>query len=246
MNELQSKMKQAGARSAKRFETKMGLFHFSIAQFLIALILLLLSYPFVVDFQYGPFIENVLMMVIMVLAVLAVGSRAWVLTILLVIPALTGPWMDHHWPGLVPFWIISCAHMLFVGFVVAKLLRFILRSIHVNAEVMCAGISGYLMIGLLWTSAFIMVSQLNPASFSGAHVIANQPLERFDALYLSFTTLTCLGGSDITPVSKVARMLLMVESTTGVLYVAVLIARLVALYSSPVGGNPDNHSKPQS
>jgi hypothetical protein len=126
--------------------------------------------------------------------------------------------------------------------VVLQLLRFILRSTRVNSEVMCAGISGYLMLGIWWTSAYLTVSQLSPGSFSGIHLAANGALGRFDALYLSFVSLTCLGCNDIMPQSKVARMLLMVESTTGVLYVAVLIARLVALYSRSV----DNESKKQT
>jgi hypothetical protein len=132
--------------------------------------------------------------------------------------------------------------MIFVAFVVSQLLRFILRSTRVNSEVMCAGISAYLMLGLLWTSAYLMVSELNPASFSGAHLDANLPLHNFDALYLSFVSLTCLGCNDITPVSKVARMLLMLESITGVLYLAVLIARLVALYSTAVERGDDRQT----
>ncbi len=76
-----------------------------------------------------------------------------------------------------------------------------------------------------------MISQLNPDSFSGAHLTANHSLTRFDALYFSFVSLTCLGCNDITALSKTARMLLMVEATSGVLCLAVLIARLVALYS---------------
>ena len=66
---------------------------------------------------------------------------------------------------------------------------------------------------------------------------------RFDALYLSFVSLTCLGCNDITPISKVARMLLMVESMTGVLYLAVLIARLVTLYSRPLQSGTDKQTQ---
>jgi len=71
------------------------------------------------------------------------------------------------------------------------------------------------------------------------HFATNQTLDRFDALYLRFVTLTCLGCNDVTALSKVARMLLMVGATTGVLYVAVLIARLVALYSRSVKSGTD-------
>jgi hypothetical protein len=128
----------------------------------------------------------------------------------------------------------SGTHMVFVGFVVNQPLRLILQSSRANSEVMCAGISAYLMFGLLWTAAFLTVSQLNPGAFASVHLPANQGLGRFDALYLSFVSLTCKGCIDITPLSKVARMLVMMESTIGVLYVAVLIARLVALYSKAV------------
>jgi Ion channel len=225
-------------RSSNKTHAKPGLFRFSVAQFLGSLVVLLVSYPFITDLDHGLLIENVLMMVILVLAVLAAGGRNWLLTIVLVIPALVGPWLDHYWPGTVPYWIISGAQILFAGYVVSQLLRFIVRATRVNSEVLCAGVSAYLMIGILWTSAYLMVSQLNPGAFSSVHIAASQGLGRFDALYLSFVTLTCLGCSDITPISKVARMLLAVESMTGVLCLTVLIARLVALYSNKVESDP--------
>ena len=213
-----------------------------MGQFLVALILLVVTYPFFIELGPGDLIENILMMILLVSAVLAVGGRSWVLTIVLVIPALAGPWLDQYWRGGVPTWLITGTHMVFVGFVVVQLLRFILRATRVNSEVMCAGIAGYLMLGVMWTPAFLMVSQLSPGSFSGAHLDANQGLGRFDALYLSFVSLTCLGCNDITPISKVARMLLMVESVTGVLYLAVLIARLVAVYSRSPETGPEKRS----
>jgi hypothetical protein len=238
MNETHSQATPENGHQAKE-----GLFHFSMPQFLAGLILLLVLYPFIVELEHGEVIENVLMMIILISAVLAVGGRNWPLTIILVVPALAGPWLDHYWHGVVPYWIISCVRMVFVGYVIIQLLRFILRSTRVNTEVLCAGISGYLMLGIWWTAAYLTVSQINPASFSGVHLAANQQMGRFEALYFSFVSLTCVGCSDIMPNSNVARMLLMVESTTGVLYVAVLIARLVALYSHSVQRGPDPHTK---
>jgi hypothetical protein len=58
-------------------------------------------------------------------------------------------------------------------------------------------------------------------------------MQGFNAFYFSFVTLSTVGYGDITPVSKVARMLAALEAMTGLLYVAVLIARLVSLYSAP-------------
>lgn len=55
----------------------------------------------------------------------------------------------------------------------------------------------------------------------------------FTGFYFSFITLSTVGYGDITPVSRIARWLAALEAMTGLLYVAVLISRLVALYSSP-------------
>jgi hypothetical protein len=51
----------------------------------------------------------------------------------------------------------------------------------------------------------------------------------FELLFLSFTTLTSVGLSDIVPVLPHARALVIVEQVAGVLYVALVIARLVGL-----------------
>jgi hypothetical protein len=203
-----------------------------MAQFLVALILLIVAYPFVVELKHGAIVEHVLMMMLLISAALAVGGRSLGLTILLVLPALAGPWMS----AAAPYWVFTAAHMVFVGFVISQLLRFIARATSVNSEVMCAGISAYLMLGILWTAAYRMVSQYNPDSFASAHIAAHQGLGAFDALYLSFVSLTCLGCNDIMPMTNAARMLLMVESMAGVLYLAVLVARLVSLYSRTESG----------
>jgi len=57
-------------------------------------------------------------------------------------------------------------------------------------------------------------------------------MDGFNALYYSFVTLTTMGYGDIVPVSRAARMLAVSEATTGVLYMSVLIARLVGMYST--------------
>jgi voltage-gated potassium channel Kch len=98
------------------------------------------------------------------------------------------------------------------------------------------------MLGLLWSLAYRLVDTLTPGAFA-FNATHEQSMADFSAFYFSFVTLTTVGYGDITPVSSVARMLAVMESMTGTLYVAVLIARLVALYSVPEpltrNDNPD-------
>jgi hypothetical protein len=66
----------------------------------------------------------------------------------------------------------------------------------------------------------------------------------FNAFYFSFSTLTTVGFGDITPMSKIARTLAVMEAVTGTLYLAILISRLVGMYSPNAGADlPENSQK---
>ena len=51
-----------------------------------------------------------------------------------------------------------------------------------------------------------------------------------DLVLFSYATLTTLGYGDITPVTSPARSLAILEAVFGVLYSAILVARLIGLY----------------
>jgi len=55
-------------------------------------------------------------------------------------------------------------------------------------------------------------------------------VSRHSLLYLSLITLTTLGYGDIVPVTPPARLVAALEATTGVLYIAITVARLVSAY----------------
>ena len=209
---------------------------FTTVQLLVALGLLFVAFPFVEEFKGGNVIVSVLFSLVLLSAVLAVAERKRVLVvaIVLAIPAIGGRWINHLQPNLVPPSVFLSAGLILVGFVVANLLRFVLRAPSVNVEVLCASIAAYLMLGLMWTIAYWLVDQLTPGgAFSFNTNTGKQSMNGFNAFYFSFITLSTVGYGDITPVSRIARWLAALEAMTGLLYVAVLIARLVALYSSP-------------
>ena len=209
---------------------------FSTVQLLIALALLFTCAPFVEEIKGGHLILSFLFSLVLLSAVLAVANRKRVLVIALVlaIPAIAGRWINHFRPDLVPPPVFLTAALVLIAFVVMNLLRFVLRAPSVNTEVLCASIAAYLMLGLLWTLAYWLVDQLTPGgAFSFNTNAGTRSMNGFNGFYFSFITLSTVGYGDITPVSKVARMLAAMEAMTGLLYVAVLIARLVSLYSAP-------------
>lgn len=209
---------------------------FSSVQLLIALALLFTCAPFVEEIKGGDLIVSVLLSLVLLSAVLAVADSKYVLVIAiaLAIPALAGRWINHFRPDLVhPAVFLVCAIALML-FLVVRLLRFILIAPSVSVEVLCASIAAYLMLGLTWTVAYWLVDQLTPGgAFSFNTNTGSRSMNGFTGFYFSFITLSTVGYGDITPVSRIARWLAAMEAMTGLLYVAVLIARLVSLYSAP-------------
>jgi len=222
--------------STKSAPRRLGLRRFSTVELLFALALLFISFPFVEEVKGGDIIVSILLSLVLLSAVLAVSHSkgVFLIALLLAAPAIIGRWINHFRPDLVhPAFFLTSALVL-TAFVVAHLLRFILRASSVNVEVLCASISAYLMLGLMWTMAYWLVDQLTPGGAFSFNTNTGTPsMNGFTGFYFSFITLSTVGYGDITPVSKIARWLAAMEAMTGLLYVAVLIARLVSLYSAP-------------
>jgi hypothetical protein len=207
----------------------------SVRVFLGALVALFVAAPFLEHMQGGELVESALMTLVMVTGVLSISSRPSVraFAIVLVLPAIAGKWLNHFWPERVPPAFFLTAAVIFVCFVITRALVFILHAPRVNADVLCAGISTYLMLGLVWSLAYMLVAQLVPDAFAfSVPPNSSHAMHGFTPFYFSFITLTTVGYGDIAPVAPVARMLAIMEAMTGTLFVGMLIARLVSLYSA--------------
>jgi len=81
---------------------------------------------------------------------------------------------------------------------------------------------------VLWAYLYAILGYFYPQSY----LIVGQPgrLVYADALYLSITVLTSTGFGDIAPLTRQARGICMIEQIAGVLFVAILIARLAGVY----------------
>jgi len=212
---------------------KKGLFRFSGRQLLASLVALLVAYPFFESFPGGDYLASSLFSVVLLSSLFAVGGRRRVLIagIVLMSPALTFRWLPHFTSigkdTTVP--LISMA--LAISFTTWQLLRFVLRARMVDAEVLCSGISIYLLAGMLWAQFYLLAQAVAPGSFSvPSRLSGARELTSFDALYFSLCTLTTAGYGDIAPVSRHARSLASLEALCGVLYLTVLVSRLVSLY----------------
>jgi len=212
-----------------------GINRFSIAYCLGALALTYISAPFVENVRHGMFIEAVLVTLVLLASVLAVGHNHRVLVwgVVLAVPAFVIKWIHYVWPYPVFHRFYFLCTIVFCLFVMAQLFRFVFRAKRVDAEVLCAAIAAYLLLALIWSFVYILTAEMVPGAFAYTTGHASGwTMGSFSALYFSFSTLNTVGYGDIVPAADIARMFAMTEATFGMFYMALMISRLVSLYSS--------------
>ncbi len=90
--------------------------------------------------------------------------------------------------------------------------------------------SVYLLIGITFGSLYDLVETIEPGSFRLNFYGTDDTVGFRRLLFFSFMTLTSIGYGDITPATDQAQSLAILEGVAGVLYVAVLVARVVNAY----------------
>ncbi|MEN9233849.1 MAG: potassium channel family protein, partial [Gloeomargarita sp. DG02_1_bins_92] len=121
--------------------------------------------------------------------------------------------------------------IIFVGFFLVPI-RSIIRQLFQERQVSVNTLRGcicvYLLIGTLWSILYDIVYTVNPEAF-----VFHEPATWQALYYFSFVTLTTVGFGDIVPAAPLARTMTNVEAIIGQMYIAIIVARVVALYRSP-------------
>jgi len=198
---------------------------------LFAVLLALIgAVSFVPASDYGRLALNGVNMFLLITTVAAVGrtTLSFVMALVLAIPAVwfqyVGLWHDSD-RDLAWSWMFSAA-LYFIT--TSYLVRYVFQPKVMTQDKLFGAAAAYLLIGVLWAYLYAIVGYFYPESY----MVVGQPgrLVYADALYLSMTVLTSTGFGDVTPLTRQARGVCMVEQITGALFVAILIARLAGVY----------------
>jgi hypothetical protein len=110
----------------------------------------------------------------------------------------------------------------------AALIAYILEDHEITRDELFAVGATFTLVAWGFAYTFVVCQAIWPDSFTAA-VDAGDPRTWMELLFLSFTTLTSTGLSDVTPIRPFARSLVMIEQLAGLAYVAMLVSRVVAL-----------------
>jgi hypothetical protein len=101
----------------------------------------------------------------------------------------------------------------------------------ITAHRVRGAIALYLAIAIIFAWLYRLITAVVPTAFAGLKFAAGQHGALSPFLYYSLTSLTTLGLGDITPVNSFARSLTVLEALLGQLFPAVILARILTLYT---------------
>jgi Ion channel len=190
----------------------------------------LLLYPFTEGSHAGRAVFSAVGIGFLALVVLAVRTSpaiTWVAvvlgipaTVLLVIQAVTGD------DELLPY--SSAIEAVLYFYAAGALIAYMLADHVITRDELFAIGATFTLVAWGFAYTFTVIQAVEPGSFTAA-VDPGGERSWVELLYLSFTTLTSTGLSDVVPVKPFARSAAMIEQLAGLGYVVMLVSRLVAL-----------------
>ena len=200
---------------------------------LLAFLVLIVFLVPVLHLSYHEFLYDFLFSCIFILSALSIRNvgQKKLLTIALLYIILT--WISSE----VDIAEVSLGVRIVVAgvflYTIVRLIKQTAEAKDVNVRVIADSISGYLLVGLVFTLLAHSLARLIPGAF---HFPSGDDLTRqvqlSEMFYYVFVTYSSTGYGDITPVSPVARSFATLISVSGQMYVAVIIALLVGKFSS--------------
>jgi len=199
---------------------------------LLCLILMVFITP-MLSVRYHHFSYNFLFSCIFLLSALSLEHIRKVFIVVFALLLIVTIWLAYkiELPGL--FVASRIGQGLFFVFIVIQLIKQTATAKNVNVRVIADSINGYLLVGVMYSIVVYSIAHFLPDAYhfpEGSD--GNQQMLLSKMFYYTFVTYTSTGYGDITPVSPGARSFATLISTTGQLYIAIIIALLVGKFSS--------------
>lgn len=194
-------------------------------------LLAVIAHPFLSSSALGRGLVGVLSMALVAAAIWAVRFTpvlAWV-AVVIGIPAMVMTVVEAALPHT--SWVVlvsALLHAPFYFYVSYAMVRYLYEDERVTRDELFAVGAAFTVVAWGFAYVYAGVQAVAPGSFVGP---GGGDLGWFELLFLSFTNLTSVGLSDIVPATDHARSVVIVQQVVGVLYVALVVARLVGLTS---------------
>ncbi len=193
----------------------------------IVLLLILVPIAIPADSAWSPVTTALLSGSAATLALAASGAKPWVVRIALLawiaaVVAAVVPGTSSPLPA-----IAGAALSATLIAAPVMILRRVWHHETVTATTLWGAIAAYLSIGIAFSLAYAVIADADASAFTN---LVSGGFGEFN--YFSFVTLTTLGYGDITPVSDLARSVIVFETVIGQGFLVVVLSRVVSLLGS--------------
>ena len=198
------------------------------AVLLVAQLVGVLLYPFMEQSSAGRAAFAIFGIIVLALAVIAIRATpflSWV-GVLIAAPAMVLLGLQVFTANAALFEWSSGLEAILYFYAAMSMLAYMLDDSRVSTDEMFAIGAVFTLLAWAFAYLFVVLQALDPSAFTPA---GDDPRSWMELLFLSFTTLSSTGLSDITPLSGHARSLVMIEQVAGIFYIAMVVTRLVGL-----------------
>jgi hypothetical protein len=136
-------------------------------------------------------------------------------------------------------------HAVFYFWAAGNLMFYMLSDREVTTDELYAVGATFTLVAWAFAYLYVIIQLVQPGSFTAA-VDPGGERSWVELLFLSFTTLTSTGLSDVVPITAQSRAVVMIEQLAGVGYVALFVSRLVGLTISRQMVHHDEPSSPDA
>lgn len=196
---------------------------------LISLVFLFVLYPISEEMRIARLILNLVFMWIIFSAIVAISDsrRPLIRGLILASMVMVFRWWNYFLPDDTWHLMEHIMSVAFWGYIAIYILKFVFSQHKISSEVIHAALAVYFILGLAWASIYQILELHHAHSFAISNPETLKQDFTFQMWYFSMVTLTTLGFGDISPITMVARVFVVLEAIMGQIYLAVLMANLV-------------------
>ena len=162
------------------------------------------------------------------------SKRIKIVSACFAVPALIFQWINLAFHSETLTLLFLFLSIIFIFITTTSIIKQVVINARVRLETLKGVVCAYFMVAFGFSFAYFFISLLLPQSFhfsnlnpellSHSHLLS-------EMMYFSFVTLLCIGYGDVIAIRDVGQTLAILEGIIGQFYIAILVSRLVAIYS---------------
>ena len=150
------------------------------------------------------------------------------------IPALITFWIDLYSPSKAMIIISLSLMIIFIFITTVSIVMRVVINARVKMETLKGVVCAYFMVAFGFSFTYLLIEFISPRSFEfppTAGVLISHSHYLSEMMFYSFVTLLTIGYGNISAIKDLSQTCSVLEGIVGQFYIAILVSRLVAVYS---------------